>query len=381
MGGMIERLVDCLEALPDPRDPCKVEHRLIDVLVIAVCAVIGEAESFEDIADYGRCKRAWLAQFLALPNGIPSHDTFRRVLTLVDPDAFERSFLGWVRAVFRPEEDAPRQVAIDGKTVRRSFDRKQGRSPLHLVSAYATEHGLVLAQRAAEEKKGELAVLPDLLEGLDLEGCLVSLDALACHPEVAGRIVGRGGDYLLALKGNRRKAHAEVTAWFAANAFALGAPLRPCFDAFDDGHGRLVRRRVFACSDVGVFTTLTGWPDLKAALAVETIRGIPGRGRVTAEIRHYLSSAKLSPEALAVAIRSHWRIENGLHWVLDVTFREDASRVRERNAGRNLALLRKIALNLARADRTRSASLRRKRKQAAWDDTYMARLIQPDLMR
>ncbi len=378
---MIERLVDCLGALPDPRDPCKVEHRLIDVLVIAVCAVIGAAESFEDIADYGRGKEGWLERFLALPNGIPSHDTFRRVLMLVDPDAFERSFLGWVRTLFRPEEDAPRQVAVDGKTVRRSFDRKQGRSPLHLVSADATEHGIVLAQRAAEEKKGELTVLPDLLDGLDLAGRLVSLDALACHPEVAGRIVGRGGDYLLALKGNRRKAHAEVTAWFATNAFALGAPLRPCFDAFDDGHGRLVRRRVFACPDVGVFTTLTDWPDLRAALVVETIRGIPGRGKVTAEVRHYLSSAKLPPEELAVAIRRHWRIENGLHWVLDVTFREDASRVRERNAGRNLALLRKVALNLVRADRTRSASLRRKRKQAAWDDTYMARLIQPDLMR
>jgi predicted transposase YbfD/YdcC len=316
MAGMIERLVDCLEALPDPRDPYKVEHRLVDILVIAVCAVIGEAESFEDIADYGRCKRPWLAQFLALPNGIPSHDTFRRVLMLVDPDAFERSFLGWVRTVFRPEEGVPRQVAIDGKAVRRSFGRRHGRSPLHLVSAYATEQGLVLAQRAAEEKRGELTVLPELLDGLDLEGCLVSLDALACRPEIAERIVGRGGDYLLALKGNRRKAHAEVKDWFATNAFALGAPLRP-----------------------------------------------------------YLSSAKLPSEALAAAIRNHRRVENGLHWVLDVTFREDASRVRERNAARNLALLRKVALNLVRADGSLKASLRGKRKHAGWDNAFMATLI------
>jgi predicted transposase YbfD/YdcC len=201
------------------------------------------------------------------------------------------------------------------------------------------------------------------------------LDALACHPEVAGRIVGRGGDYLLALKGNRKKAHAEVKAWFATNAFALGAPLRPCFDAFDDGRGRLVRRRVFACPDLGVFGTLADWPGLRAVLAVEAIRGIPGRGKVTTEIRHYLSSAKLPPKELAVAIRSHWRVENGLHWVLDVTFREDASRVRERNAARNLALLRKIALNLARADGTLKASLRGKRKYAGWDDTFMATLI------
>src|ERR671928_976040 len=246
---MLEALIAQLATIEDPRCEWKVEHRLLGILVIAVCAVLGEAESFEGIALYGRCKHEWLAQFLALPNGIPSHDTFRRVLMLVDPDAFERCFLGWVRAVFRPGGDAPRQVAIDGETVRRSFDRRHGRSPLHLVSAYATEGGIVLAQRAAEGKGGELAVLPDLLDGLDLRGCLVSLDALACQPAIAERIVGRGGDYLLALKGNRKKAHAEVKAWFAANAFALGGPLRPCFDAFEDGHGRLVRRRGVARAD------------------------------------------------------------------------------------------------------------------------------------
>src|SRR5689334_1425435 len=372
---MLDALIKELASIEDPRCAWKVEHRLIDVLAIAVCAVLGEAETFEDIALYGRCKEAWLRGFLALPNGIPSHDTFRRVLMLVDPDAFERSFLGWVRAVFRPEEGGPRQVAIDGKTVRRSFDRKHGRSPLHLVSAYATEGGIVLAQRAAEGKGGELAVIPELLDGLDLRGCLVSLDALACHPAIAGHIAGRGGDYLLALKGNRKKAHAEVRDWFAANAFALGASLRLFSDAFDDGHGRLVRRRVFACPDTGVFATLKDWPGLRAVLAVETIRGIPGRGKVTAEIRHYLSSAELPPAALAAAIRNHWRIENGLHWILDVTFREDGSRVRERNAARNLGLLRRIALNLARADSTLKASLKGERKYAGWDDAFTATLM------
>src|SRR5215212_8243127 len=205
---MLEALISAFETIEDPRCEWKVGHRLLDILVIAVCAALGEAESFEDIALYGRCKRRWLEGFLELPNGIPSHDTFRRVLMLVDPDAFERSFLGWVRTVFRPGGDGPRQVAIDGKTVRRSFDLRKGRSPLHLVSAYATEGGIVLAQRATETKGGELAVLPDLLDGLDLAGCLVSLDALACQPAIAERVVG-GGDYLLALKGNRTKAHAE----------------------------------------------------------------------------------------------------------------------------------------------------------------------------
>src|SRR4051794_27689946 len=184
---MLEALIAAFETIEDPRCEGKVEHRLLDILVIAVCAVLGEAESFEDIALYGRCKREWLERFLALPNGIPSPDTFRRVLMLVDPDAFERSFLGWVRAVFRPGEDGPRQVAIDGKAVRRSFDLRKGRSPLHLVSAYATERGLVLAQRATETKGGELAVLPELLGGLDLAGCLVSLDALACQPRANAR--------------------------------------------------------------------------------------------------------------------------------------------------------------------------------------------------
>ena len=293
---MLEALITEFASIEDPRCEWKVEHRLLDILVIAVCAVLGEAGSFEDIALYGRCKHEWLKRFLALPNGIPSHDTFRRVFMLIDPEAFERSFLGWVRAVFRLEEVIPRQVAIDGKTMRRSFDRKHGRSPLHLVSAYATEHGLVLAQRATEEKRGELAVLPELLDGLKLRGCLVSLDALACQPEIAEHIVERGGDYLLALKGNRKKVHAEVRDWFAANVFALGAPLSPCYDAFDDGHGRSVRRRVFACPDVSAFATLADWPGLSSVLAVETIRGIPGRGKVTAEIRHYLSSAPLPPQ-------------------------------------------------------------------------------------
>ena len=191
---MIEGLAACFAGLADPRATRRCDHRLIDILVIAVCAVIACAESWEDIELYGRSKQAWPKTFLALPNGIPSHDTFRRVLMLVDPDAFERRFLGWVQAAFRSEEAAPRQVAIDGKTVRRSFDRERGRSPLHLVSAYATGHGLVLAQRAAETRGGELAVIPDLLEGLDLRGCLVSLDALACHPGIAERIAARGGD-------------------------------------------------------------------------------------------------------------------------------------------------------------------------------------------
>jgi predicted transposase YbfD/YdcC len=372
---MIEDLMKQFATLDDPRSADKIEHNLIDILVIAVCAVIAEAESFEDIALYGRCKRDWLKRFLALPNGIPSHDTFRRVLMLIDPDAFERCFMHWVRAAFQADDRTSWQVAIDGKCVRGSFDRKRGRSPLHLVSAFATERGLVLAQRASGDKGGEVAVLPELLDNLTLNGCLVSLDALACRPKIAGHILARGGDYLITLKANRRKAYKEVQNWFAAHAFNPHPVLRPYDDAFDDGHGRLVRRRVFACSDVSIFATLKEWPGLSTVLAVETIRGVNGTGRVTAEIRHYVSSAKIPPEALASAIRPHWTIENGLHWVLDVGFGEDASRVRERTAARNLAVLRRIALNLTRANTSLKASLKGRRKSAAWDNAFMATLV------
>ena len=373
---MIHTLVMHFAALEDPRCPGKITHKLIDILVIAVCAVVAEADTFEDIALYGRCKQDWLKGFLELPNGIPSHDTFRRVLMLIDPEAFERCFLAWVREVFRSETAVmAEQIAIDGKTVRRSFDRRRGRSPLHLVNAYATGRGLVLAQRATPDKRGELTVLPEILDGLALQGTLVSLDALACRRELAEAIVSRGGDYLITLKANQGRIYKEVRDWFAAHAFGRGGSLRPCFDAFDDSHGRLVRRRVFACPDAGGFATLKDWPGLRAVLASETIRGVNGRGKITAEIRHYVSSSKVSPEVLAAAIRQHWAIENGLNWVLDVTFGEDASRVRERNAARNMAVLRRIALDLARANRSLKVSLKGKRKCAAWDDSFMTKLI------
>jgi hypothetical protein len=207
------------------------------------------------------------------------------VLALIDAERFERCFLGWVRSVFRTAAAAPQQIATDGKTVRRSFDRQNGGSPLHLVSAFATEHGPVLAQRAAEAKKGELSVLPGLLDGLDLRGCSVGLDALACQPDVAEQITARGGDYLLALKANRKKAPAAVRAWFGARAFDRGAPLRARFDAFDERHGRLVRRRVFVCADLEALPALEGWPALTTLLAVENIRGVNGTGKVTARIR------------------------------------------------------------------------------------------------
>ncbi len=369
----IETLGRYFVAVEDPRCPGKVEHRLIEVLVIAVCAVIACAESWDDIALYGRSKLLWLRTFLELANGIPSHDTFRRVFMLIDPDAFEAGFTRWVGSlVDRFEREV---VAIDGKTIRRSFDHGREQSPLHVVSAWASEQGLVLGQRCVDGKSNEITAVPELLDQLALQNSIVTLDAMGCQTAIAGRILARGGDYLLTLKGNHKLAHAAVVEHFDQCCFRPGATHRAACDAFDDTHGRLVRRRVFASTEAAGLEALSGWPRLHTVLAVESIRSVNSAPKVESEIRYFLSSCPDDPAVLGKAIRSHWAVENSLHWVLDVTFREDDSRVRDRTAARNLALLRKIALNIVGRDTTSKASVRARRKKAAWNDAYMLRLL------
>jgi len=370
----IEKLGQYLVAVEDPRCSGKVEHRLVEVLVIAVCAVIACAESWDDIALYGRSKLAWLRTFLDLPNGIPSHDTFRRVFMLIDPDAFEAGFAAWVGSLAdRFEREV---VAIDGKTVRRSFDHGRDQSPLHVVSAWASGQGLVLGQRCVDGKSNEITAVPELLDQLALHNSIVTLDAMGCQTAIAEKILARGGDYLLTLKGNHPLAHAAVVEHFDQRCFRRGASHRADCDAFDGTHGRLVRRRVFASTEAAALEALSGWPGLRTVLAVESIRSVNSAPtKVESEIRYFLSSCSDSPAVLGQAVRSHWAIENTLHWVLDVTFREDDSRVRDRTAARNLALLRKIALNIVGRDTTTKASVRARRKKAAWNDAYMLKLL------
>jgi len=259
--------------------------------------------------------------------------------------------------------------------VRRSFDRGRTQGPLHLVNAWASEQGLVLGQREVDGKSNEITAIPELLETLSLTNCIVTLDAMGCQKAIADRILERGADYLLVLKANHSKAFVAVTECCEQHCFARGATAKPVFDAFDDSHGRLVRRRVFVCPEAASLEALKAWPGLRTVLATETIRGVNGSGKVEAEIRYFLSSCHDDPTVLVQAIRRHWTIENGLHWVLDVTFREDDSRVRDRTAARNLAILRKIAINLISRDRTPRISIRGRRKQAAWNDDYMLSLL------
>src|ERR671927_247099 len=308
--GMIEGLASCFTGLEDPRETRRCDHQLVDILAIAVCAVVACAESWEDIELYGRSKRAWLETFLALPNGIPSHDTFRRVFMLIDPDAFEACFSRWAQSL---AVGAEREVvAIDGKTVRRSGSRRHERGPLHLVSAWASERGLALGQRAVDGKSNEITAIPELLGALHLDGCIVTLDAMGCQKAIAERIRAKGADYLLVLKADHGHAFEAVREHFERTCFGRGSGGRPVFDAFDDGHGRLVRRRVFASPAAKELEPLNGWPELATVLAVETIRGVTGTGKVEAEVRYFLTSCGDDPVTLARAIRRHWSVENGL---------------------------------------------------------------------
>ena len=369
----VRNLVEEFSALKDPRCGGKVEHRLIDILVIAVCAVIAGAESWEDFALYGRSKQDWLGTFLALPNGIPSHDTFRRVFMLIDTGRFEACFESWARS-FGATLDRE-VVAIDGKTIRGSYDRGREQAALHVVSAWACDRRLVLGQRQVGDKSNEITAIPELLDVLDIKGAIVTLDAMGCQRAIASKIIERDADYLVTLKANQGKKFAAVQELCSTTCFSHSPVHRPVHDEFDDGHGRLVRRRVFVCSDATALEPLRDWPGLKTVLAVETIRSVNGFGKTETDIRYFLSSSTDQPEILAKAIRQHWQIENSLHWVLDVTFNEDHCRIRDRKAVQNFALLRKIAINLVRRHQASKASLKGRRKMAAWDNRYMEQVL------
>jgi predicted transposase YbfD/YdcC len=365
--------MEAFAQIDDPRCEYKVEHNLLEILVMAICGVIANAESWEDIALYAQSKEAWLRSFLTLKNGIPSHDTFRRVFMLIDPKQFEQCFCQWI-GQWLGRTDQPGCVAIDGKTLRHSFDRKRGHSPLHVVSAWACEHRLVLGQVAVDSKSNEITAIPDLLAGLTLSGSLVTIDAAGCQKGIAQAIVEQHADYVLALKGNQQRSFQAVEMWFDEQAFSVPALLEPVFDAFDESHGRLTRRRVFVGAAPTELHVLGAWPGLQSIIAVESIRQVKADGAISTAKRYFISSTCADDSRLASAIRQHWSIENRLHWVLDVTFHEDASRVRERNAGQNLALLRKIALNLLQHSATKG-SVQGRRKQAAWNNACMAQLL------
>jgi predicted transposase YbfD/YdcC len=364
--------------LPDPRDGKKTEHLLVDILTVTLCAVICGADDWVAVATFGRAKEAWLRTFLALPHGIPSHDTFGRVFARLDPEEFRACFLAWVRGVTGGVV-AGGIVAIDGKTARRSHDRGRGKAALHLVSAWASASGLVLGQVATDDHSNEITAIPALLRLLALDGCTVTTDAMGCQTGIARELVTSGADYVLALKDNQPTCHDLVQRAFADARASVGTPLEP--SAFttartvNKGHGRLEIRRCWAIGDPAYLAYVDPertWPGLKSLALVEAERRIGDA--VTTELRYYLSSLPADAAALNHAIRAHWGIENRLHWVLDVAFDEDRSRARTDHAPENLAGLRHLALNLLRRDPARG-SIAKQRFRAALDTHYLCAVL------
>lgn len=369
-------IVEHFQTLEDPRLERTKKHNLLDIVGIAVCTLLTGGEGFQDMELFGKSKRAWLQTFLALPHGIPSHDTFGRVCARLNPQRFHQCFLSWTSAVAQLTQGT--LISLDGKTVKASFDRATASSPLHMLSAWCSDNGgLVVGQIKTDTTSNEITAIPELLHLLAITGCIVTIDAMGCQSAIAGQIRDQGGDYLFALKGHHKKAYTAVKqhfhqhiehqlAWRTAENF---------FDAFDDSHGRTVRRRVWTLTDLGALPELTKWPDLQAVIVVETIRAAHPGAPITSDYRIYIASLIRSATAFVTMIRQHWDIENKLHWSLDVTFNEDRSRIRKEHAPENMASLRRIALNLLRQEQSQPISLRQKRLLCGLDEHYLLTVL------
>jgi len=359
---------DYFADLPDPRVDRTKKHRLDDILVIALCAVVCGADGFEEIERFGRAREGWLRRFLALPNGIPSHDTFNRVLAALDRRQFAACFGRWMADLCAATGLRP--IAVDGKACR-SAPADTFSGCLHLVSAWATANGLILGQEAVAAGSHEIAAIPELLRVLDLRGALVTIDAAGCQRDIAQQIRAQGGDYLLAVKGNQPALQAAVHAALdrACDEELAGCPTAA---AVGDGHGRHEERYVTVIRDPEGLPG--GWPDVRAVVVVGRERQVSG-GRNTSSAHYYITSLRCGAEELAGYVRGHWGVENGLHWCLDVTFGEDSNRTRDANAGANLGVLRRVAASLLKQDAGRGG-IKAKRFHAALDEKYLEQVLQ-----
>jgi predicted transposase YbfD/YdcC len=361
--------------LKDPRVERTRAHDLLDILVIAICAIICGANDWEAVAEFGRSKKAWFETFLALPNGIPSHDTFWRVFGALDPEQFEACFLNWMRSA--SELIAGQVVAFDGKMLRRSHDRGIGQAAIYMVSAWASANRLVLAQGKVDNKSNEITAIPELLRALDLAGCIVTIDAIGCQTEIAQLIVDQGADYLLSLKENQEHLYQDVALLFAdLAASGYKAYTYDTTRTVDKDHGRIEIREAWTISDPEIIRHLRNAERFAKLSAVMMVRLERRLGQeVSVEQGYYISSAHKSAAHLLAAKRAHWGIENSVHWILDIAFREDESRLRKGHGAQNFAILRHIALNLLQQETTVKLGVHNKRLKAAWNQSYLLEVL------
>jgi predicted transposase YbfD/YdcC len=370
----LDSIVKHFESLPDPRHTRNRRHLLVDVITIAVCGVIVGCSGPTSIERWAKAKADWLEELLSLQNGIPSRDCIRRVLSALKPEAFQTCFQSWMMSLVSEDEDAQPTIAIDGKTMRRSHDRSRGLGPLHLVSAWASEHGLSLGQVATEEKSNEITAIPELIDQIDVTGAIVTIDAMGCQKAIAKKIVDAKGDYVLAVKENQPKLHEAIKELFSdeRQGDLLKMPHRQ-HQTSEKGHGRRDERCYLLAKIPSHARWKDAWPGATAVgMAVRMTE--KSDGTTDGDVRYFITSCYLSGERFARAVRGHWGIENSLHWVLDVTFDEDQSRTRERFAASNLSWLRRFAISLLKRHPSKH-SIKGKSQIAGWNNEFLMEVL------
>ena len=354
--------------LPDPRSDRNQLHPLKSIIFLTICGVICGADTWVEIEYFGKLKRDWLERYVNFPHGIPSHDTLGRVFALLSPDHFEKSFIRWMTDV-RTKTDGE-VIAIDGKRLRGSYDNNSNKAAIHMVSAWASENSMVIGQLKTEDKSNEITAIPSLLELLDIKGCLVSIDAMGCQREIARVIIEQKGDYLLSVKENQPTLYHQIEKSFEV------LEVEDSDEQIDSGHGRVEQRKCEVISNLRWIEVAGEWTGLTSIARITRKRFVKSEGEQSQEIAYYISSSNQGAEKLNTSVRTHWQIENQLHWVLDVAFLEDAARNRIGHSDENMSVIRRIALNLLKMETSKKIGIKAKRKAAGWDSDYLEKVLQ-----